>query len=80
MKEFEFYIEFDGKRSYRLDEEQAERILAGNMDQAVKKFVKRKGLSLESIDDLGQGQYRVFLEKRALFKASRQVIYFVSSK
>jgi hypothetical protein len=79
MKEFEFYIEFDGRRSYRLEEEEGERILAGSVEQAVNKFSKRKNLSLESIDELEKGQYRVFFEKRAWLKPSKQVIYFITS-
>lgn len=80
MKEFEFYMEFDGKRSHRLEENQAEPILAADIDKAIKKFSRRKGLALESVDQLEDDQYRVFFEKRAFLKPSRQYIYFVTSK
>jgi hypothetical protein len=78
MNQFDFYLEFDGRRTHEdAYDVPVEKVLATNIRQALEKFCKKKKLTLNQYEALSEDTFRGYLVKKAFLKANKEYVYYI---
>lgn len=80
MATFAFQLEFDGRRTFSVGREQGktQMIINGdNVQLAIQEFGKKRHLKFKNLDFLTSTSYRAFFNEKALFKKSKEFVYYI---
>ncbi|HET6872307.1 MAG TPA: hypothetical protein VFH42_04895 [Sporolactobacillaceae bacterium] len=81
MNQFDFYLEFDGKRTdEKAYDAPTDKVMAMNIRQAIEKICKRKKLAMRQYEALTENTFRCYLIKKAFLKADREYVYYIERK
>lgn len=79
MKQFLFFLEFDGKRTVPNPYEESITIRAPHINAATKELANKENLKSVSIDYIKPGEYRVFFVKKRMLKKDLEIIFYIKT-
>ncbi len=77
---YAFQLEFDGRRTYSVGQEQGKTqmiINGSDVQRAIQEFGKKCHLSLENVDALSASCYRAFFNEKAFFRKGKEMVYYI---
>lgn len=78
MEKYEFFLEHKGRSMSSQDDQTAfDEVTSNSIDKAISKFSSRNKFKLISYDELDDGSYRVFVDKKAFLKKPVEHIFHI---